>query len=124
MLKILLKVSKSQLLSGKKNIIIILTFLGLCSTVFCESFVVSGHIYDSVTNKAITGANIIIGNIGTTTDEFGGFSINVTKKSQIKIIMIGYESETIAFTTETFDIYLIQKALKGSMYVREHEVKM
>ena len=62
-----------------KNIIIILTFLGLSSTVYSESFVVSGHIYDSVTNKPIISANIIIGNIGTTTDDFGGFSINVIK---------------------------------------------
>ncbi len=96
-----------------KNIIIILTFLGLSSTVYSESFVVSGHVYDSDTNKPIIGVNIIIGNIGTTTDEFGGFSINVTNQSKIRIIMIGYESKTIDFTTETFDIYLNPKALKG-----------
>ncbi len=81
--------------------------------VICESFVVSGHIYNSVTNKPINGANIIIGNIGTTTDEFGGFSINVIDRSKIKIIMIGYESEIINFTTEAINIYLIPKVLKG-----------
>jgi iron complex outermembrane receptor protein len=97
-----------------KNIFLILIFLGLFNTVFCESSVINGHIYDSVTNKPIIGANIIIGNIGTTTDEFGRFRINVTKQSQIEIIMIGYESETIDFTIEAFDIYLIPKVLKGT----------
>lgn len=104
---------KPRILSGKKHILIILTFLGLFSTIFCESFVVSGHVYDNNTNKPINGVNIIIGNIGTTTDEFGGFSINVTDQSKIRIIMIGYESETIDFTIEILDIYLIPKVLKG-----------
>lgn len=99
--------------SGKKHILIILIFLGLFSTVFCESFVANGYIYDSVTTKPISGANIIIGNIGAVTDEFGGFSINVTDRSQIKIIMIGYETEIIDFTTETFIIYLTPKTLQG-----------
>ena len=104
---------KSRLLSGRKLFFTILIFLGQFSTVYCESFVVSGHIYDSNTNKPINGANIIIGNIGTTSDEFGGFSLNVTSQSKIRILMIGYKPRTIGFTTETFDIYLIPKALKG-----------
>ena len=107
------KKEKSRFLAGKKHIILILSFLGLFSHVFCKSFVVSGHIYDSITNKPISSANIIIGNIGTISDEFGGFSINVTHQSRIKIIMIGYESEIIDFTTEIFDIYLLPKILKG-----------
>lgn len=97
----------------KKQIKLILVIASISTYIFCESYVVKGHIYDNVTNKPINGVNIIIGNIGTTTDEFGGFSINVKDQSKIKIIMIGYESETVDFTTETFDIYLNPKALKG-----------
>ena len=96
-----------------KHVIIILTFFGLFSTVFCESFIVSGHVYNSLDNKPIIGANIIVGNVGTTTDEFGRFRINVIDQSKIKIIMIGYESEVINFTTDHFDIYLIPQVLKG-----------
>ena len=71
----------------KKQLITVLAFLGLFSISFCESNKVSGHIYAGFSNKPISGANIIIGNIGTTSDEFGGFSINIIKESQIKIIM-------------------------------------
>jgi len=104
---------KFRFSSGKKHIFIILTLLGLFSVAFCESFVVSGHIYDSFTNKPISGANIVIGNVGTATDEFGGFTINVMKQSYIKIIMIGYETENIDFTTDNIEIYLEPLALKG-----------
>ncbi|MEE9573391.1 MAG: TonB-dependent receptor [Candidatus Neomarinimicrobiota bacterium] len=104
---------KSRLLSERKYFFTILTYLVLFSTVFCDSYEVSGHIYDSMTYKPISGANIIIANIGTTSNEFGKFNISINKQSQIKIIMIGYESETIDFTTENVDIYLNPKVLKG-----------
>ncbi|MCJ7801379.1 MAG: TonB-dependent receptor, partial [Candidatus Marinimicrobia bacterium] len=97
-----------------KNIMLILTFLGLFSTLFSESYMVSGHIYDSVTNRPIGGANIIIGNIGTSTNEFGGFSINVATQSPIKIVMIGYETETVDFTIDNIEIYLEPFAIKGA----------
>lgn len=96
-----------------KQFFLILAFLGLVNPVFSKSFVVRGHIYDGVTNKPIIGVNIIIGNIGTTTDEFGGFSINVINQSRIKIIMIGYESEIIDFTTDEIKIYLEPIAIQG-----------
>ncbi|MBU0528360.1 TonB-dependent receptor, partial [bacterium] len=114
MLNKALKKSKSRFSSGKKPIVTILTFLILISTAFCESFVVSGHIFDSITNKPISGANIIIGNIGTTTNEFGGFSINVANQSPIKIVMIGYETETVDFTIDNIEIYLEPFAIKGA----------
>ena len=96
-----------------KQFFLILAFLGLVNLVFSKSFVVRGHIYDSISNKPIIGANIIIGNIGTTTDEFGGFSINVIDQSRIKIVMIGYESEIIDFTIDEIKIYLEPLAIKG-----------
>ena len=114
MLNKALKESTSRFSSGKKPIVTILTFLILISTAFCESFVVSGHIFDSITNKPISGANIIIGNIGTTTNEFGGFSINVANPSPIKIVMIGYETETVDFTIDNIEIYLEPFAIKGA----------
>ncbi len=96
-----------------KQFFLILAFLGLVNPVFSKSFVVSGHIYNGVTNKPIIGVNIIIGNIGTTTDEFGGFSINVIDQSRIKIVMIGYESEIIDFTIDEIKIYLEPIAIQG-----------
>ena len=105
---------KSRFCPGKKHIFKILIFLGLFSVAFCESFVISGHIFDSVTNKPISGANIIIGNIGTTTDEFGGFRINNSNKSPIKIVMIGYETKVVDFAIDNIEIYLEPFTLKGA----------
>jgi len=97
----------------KKHILLFMVFLGLFSTSFSESNIIRGHIFDSITNKPISGVNIIIGNIGTTTNEFGGFSINVANPSSIKIVMIGYESETIDFTTDNIEMYLKPLTLEG-----------
>ncbi len=71
---------KSRLLLERKYFFTILTYLGLFSAVFCDSYEVSGHIYDSITNKPISGVNIIIGNLGTSTDEFGKFNIRINKR--------------------------------------------
>ncbi|MEE8342112.1 MAG: TonB-dependent receptor, partial [Candidatus Neomarinimicrobiota bacterium] len=103
----------SGLFSRKKYLVLILISFCLLSTVFCDSFKVSGHIYDSVTKKPIIAANIIIGHSGTTSDEFGGFSIIVDKPSPIKIVMIGYETDIVDFTTENLNIYLDPKVLIG-----------
>lgn len=78
-----------------------------------QSFEVSGHVYDSVTNKPINGVNIINRNIGTTTDEFGGFNINVTDHSKLRIIMIGYETKIIDYIFNNAEIYLKPAPIKG-----------
>ncbi len=97
----------------KSHIIIILTVLGLSSLLLCESNLVRGHVYDSVTLKPVAGANIIIMNIGTTTDEFGSFSINVSKDSEIIIDRIGYETKRIEYTTEILTILLTPVVIEG-----------
>ncbi len=96
-----------------KKFFLIIAFLGLINSVFSKSFIVSGHVYDSISNKPVIGGNIIIGNIGTITDEFGGFSINIINQSSIKIVMIGYESQTVDFTTDKIEVYLEPITLKG-----------
>ena len=97
----------------KNHITIILTILGLSSLLFCEPKLVRGHIYDSVTLKPVVGANVIIMNNGTSTDEFGRFSINTATQSKILIERIGYESKTIDFTTEIITILLTPIVLEG-----------
>jgi iron complex outermembrane recepter protein len=108
-----LNVIKSRNSSRNFTIYAVLIFLSQFTTTFGQSFVVSGHVYDSVTNKPIIGANIIIGNTGTTTDEFGGFNINTSDQSRIKIVMIGYESKTIDYIYDKSEIYLKPAVLKG-----------
>ena len=113
MLNKVLRNLKSRFSSDRNYIILVLFIFGLNTHVYSESFVISGHVYDSVTNKPIIGANIIIDNIGTTTNEFGGFSINTINQSMIKIVMIGYESKNIDYTNDKSEIYLKPEALKG-----------
>ena len=113
MLNKVLRIFKSRFSSGKILIILILFHFSVFSLALGQFIMVSGHIYNSVTNKPISGANIIIGNIGTTTDEFGGFTINTNNNSRIKIVMIGYESKTIDYIFNKSEIYLKPVALKG-----------
>jgi len=98
----------------KNNILRLLIFLIPLTISYAESFVIHGHIYDDITGKPIHGANIIIENVGTYSDEFGAFQLLTTKKTPIKIVLIGYKSKTIKFTENYIMVFLEPEALKGT----------
>ena len=81
---------------------------------YAESFVVHGHIYNDISNKPIHGANIIVENVGTYSDEFGSFNLLTTKKAPIKIVLIGYKSITINFTDNYLKVFFRTRNGKGS----------
>jgi len=98
----------------KNNILKLLIFFIPFTCSYAESFVVHGHIYDDTSGKPIHGANIIVGNVGTYSDEFGAFNLLTTKKAPIKIVLIGYKSRTINFTDNYLKVFLKPEAVKGA----------
>ena len=98
----------------KKLFTIILISLGLISIILSNPIVVTGNIYDTETKKPIIGANIISGSVGTTTDEFGGFILNISDQSEIKIIMIGYNTKSVGAISNPPKIYLKRNILKSN----------
>ena len=111
----MLNKGKSRLLSGKNNILILLIFLIPFTFSYAESFVVHGHIYDDTTGKPIHGANVIIENVGTYSDEFGAFKLLTTKTAPIKIVMIGYKAKTVSYTEDYINVFLEPEAVKGAI---------
>ena len=71
------------------NFKIHLTFLILFSSfLFAE---IKGTVMDQSTNEPVKGVNIIAGEMGTTTNEFGEFNINVSIGTELEFSHIGYE---------------------------------
>jgi len=110
---------KSRLLSGKKQnhhlfflkgifISIILTHL-----LSAQTITVSGVVTNEETGKPIVGANIVSGDIGTTTDKDGQFSLNIPKKSTITISFIGFKSVTISPSQGFITVRLTPTVIKG-----------
>ena len=71
------------------NFKIHLTFLILFSSfLFAE---IKGTVMDQSTNEPVKGVNIIAGEMGTATNEFGEFNINVSIGTELEFSHIGYE---------------------------------
>jgi len=97
----------------KNSILKLLILLIPYTFVYAESFVVHGHIYDNISGKPIHGANIIIDNVGTYSDEFGAFKILTTKTAAIRFVLIGYKSRSIKFTDNYIKVFLEPEVIKG-----------
>lgn len=103
---------KFRIFYGLYYPLILLVILIYNSFSFAQSYLVSGHVYDSVTEKPILGVNVVVEDYGTYTDEFGSFKLIAPKRDSIQIVMIGYKSETIGFTENNLIIYLDPEAVK------------
>lgn len=110
---------KSRLSSGKKQnhylfflkgifVSIILTHLLIAQTIS-----VSGLVTNEETGKPIVGANIVSGDVGTTTDKDGQFSLTIPEKSKITISFIGFKSVTISPSWEFITVRLTPTVIKG-----------
>ncbi|WP_405207658.1 TonB-dependent receptor [Aquimarina sp. LLG6339-5] len=74
--------------------IVYLLFLCTLGTIGQEQFTISGYIKDVSSGEKLLGVNIIIDNsIGTTTNDYGFYSINIGKGThQIEISYLGYKT--------------------------------
>ncbi|WP_108803608.1 TonB-dependent receptor [Aquimarina sp. Aq107] len=74
--------------------IVYLLFLCTLGTIGQEQFTISGYIKDVSSGEKLLGVNIIIDNsIGTTTNDYGFYSINIEKGThQIEISYLGYKT--------------------------------
>ncbi len=86
----------------------------LFSLLFGETIIIKGHVYDKVSGKPIQGANIIVGNNGTYSDEFGSFKILTDTPRDIQVVVIGYKTEKLDFTENELNIYLEREALQSA----------
>lgn len=87
----------------KKVSSLLIVFLVSFSSIAQEKFTLSGTISDSKNNETLIGVNIYIPSlkIGTTTNEYGFYSITAPKgEYQIEISYVGYQSfeQTISLT--------------------------
>ena len=58
------------------------------------------------------GANVIVDNLGTYTDEFGAFSLTTNSNEPINIILIGYKTRIIEFTEKYIEVFLESEPLE------------
>lgn len=85
-----------------KSLLLLCSILFSISTISQEKITVSGTVYDFATNETLIGVTIYFPelNIGTTTNEYGFYSISVPKGSyKVQVSYLGYNSilETINF---------------------------
>jgi len=66
-----------------------LTFLILFSSFLCAK--IKGVVNNQSTNEPVKGVNITAGEMGTSTNEFGEFNINVSIGTELEFSHIGYE---------------------------------
>ena len=104
---------KSRISFGKMYLIILIILIIPYNIILGESYLVSGHVYNNLTRKSIQGANVIVENIGTYTDEFGSFKFIVTEPGPINIVMIGYKSQIVEFSQDNLTIYLEPEAIES-----------
>ena len=90
----------------------ILTFL-LFSLSFTQTIKVQGKILTQ-NNEPISGVNIYAGNVGTSSQPDGSFSLNVDANATITFSHIGYTNKTIRANSKEFIIVLKQGALRGN----------
>jgi len=103
-----------------------LRFIFFSSSLFAQTYVLSGIVSDSTTGELLSSSNVFIDarNIGTTTDKSGKFSIdNLLKDTyNLKISFLGYQSKTkkVTLNADTIiQINLIQVPITLSKMVIE-----
>ncbi|MFC0878400.1 carboxypeptidase-like regulatory domain-containing protein [Saccharicrinis sp. FJH2] len=74
----------------------------------------SGFVKDSVTNEVLTGANIFETDqlTGTTTDNKGFFSLNISNAASLSFSFTGYQSKTVQLNSNS-DTFLVVFLIPG-----------
>lgn len=90
----------------KKKYIVLFTLFGILNSFSQEKFTLSGTITDTKTNETIIGVNVFIPELktGTTTNEYGFYSITIPKGNyQVQISYLSFQtiSETINLDKNT-----------------------
>lgn len=103
---------------------LIIVILAIITTLVAQKHKISGTIYDEVTKDPIANVNILVNDtdIGTSSSEYGTFSIILNKDFPIdlQITHIGYEDMNVVIKDETtLDIYLIPTILMGDEVIIE-----
>ena len=99
-----------------KNFIFILVLIYSNSLFGQESFILSGYIADVETNEKLIGVNVLLPelNLGTTTNEYGFYSIIIPKGEQeVLISYLGFKNLTEKINLsedQTFNIKLLPEA--------------
>ena len=94
-----------------------------------EKYTLSGTIYDNATNETLIGVSVYIPeiNAGTTTNEYGFYSITVPKKTyKIQISYLGYKTkvETINLTSNiTKDFKLLEETESLDEIIIESDIE-
>ena len=79
---------------------LMLLLLFFCSSVIAQSITVKGKITDASNGEGLPGVSIVVkgGNVGTTSDANGAYSISVAPTASLTYSSIGSQSQTIAVT--------------------------
>lgn len=93
------------MINMKKNslLCLILFFIFFTSFIYGHS-TYKGKVLDESSNSPLTGATVLIkgSSIGTSTNEWGNFTLNTAYDSGVLIISyVGYETKEIKFTSHT-----------------------
>jgi len=106
------KKQNNRLISFKYLLLIFL--INTSNILFGDVYIISGNVYDKSTGKPISQANIVVGNKGTYTNDFGYFSISVSEPRIIKVVRIGYVTKEIEYSGNTLEIYLENNSINIS----------
>ncbi|MDP6594215.1 MAG: TonB-dependent receptor [Candidatus Marinimicrobia bacterium] len=96
----------------------IFIFLILIFSVTAQNTITfSGQVVDTEIGRPIAGANVISGEIGTTTDNEGSFTIEIPKGEVVTISFIGYEPATVTPSGKQITVELVRTVLRGEEIV-------
>ncbi len=95
-----------------------LLFIGLCSSLCAQSSVISGFVTDESNGEALIYANIVIkgSQVGTTTNEYGYYSLQVPKDSlvHISISHLGHQLKPISIKLQRDSILNVSLSPESS----------
>lgn len=95
----------------------LLSFLLFSAMVFAQQ---KGEVFDAETNQPIPYVNIWVEGeeIGTTSEENGSFTLNITEEKNIVFSALGYETKTVS-STEISKVYLQPQTIQLNELVLE-----
>jgi len=78
-----------------------------------NGIVISGKVVDAESNHSLFGVNVFSGEIGTSTDRDGFFTLSISSGDSITVSMIGYKSVTVFSDKKFVTIRLVATVLRG-----------
>ncbi len=96
--------------------IFIFQFL-MFSAIAQDLITVSGKVVDAETERPIAGANVVSGEMGTTTDDEGAFILAMPKGKTATVFFIGYELAIVTARDQFVTVELVRTVLQGEEIV-------